>query len=211
MDQRLVDGYKKFAATTLQETSDLLDQLATKGQKPHTMVISCADSRVQVDQILGCDPGDLFVIRNVANLVPKIDGIVHHNSMSAALEFAVKALKISNIVVMGHTGCGGIASVVDNKVDDHEFIGLWMQSLRHWVEDHKTDFPIDPAARKTMLEKAAIHFSLENLKQYPFICDQIEAGSLTLTGLLFDIKTGDVSAVQSTGVGSYTLVSLKDL
>lgn len=211
MDSRILEGYKRFCENDFNANRDLYEQLATQGQTPHTMVIACSDSRVQVDKILNANPGDLFVVRNVAAMVPPCEIDTGYHGTSAAIEFAVTALKVDNIAVIGHAGCGGVASVVDSAIDDHTFIGHWMEPLRDWLAENDDLIAKDPASRKSMLERAAVYLSIRNLKTFPFVQEALANNAINLEGMLFNIKEGDLSRVDAADDGAYRLTSLKNI
>ncbi|WP_262691124.1 carbonic anhydrase [Kordiimonas aestuarii] len=208
IDQRLLNGYRTFREQAFERDRELYEDLATHGQTPHTLVIACSDSRVLVQQILTAGPGDLFVVRNVAAMVPpyETDGVYH--GTSAAIEFAVTALEVDNIVVLGHAGCGGVASVVDRNVPEDSFVGRWMRPLQEWQKKYDDLTAADPGTRKRLLERAAIYLSMQNLKSFPFVADRVKAGKLSLQGLLFDIHTGDLSEVVAKHDTAFTLRSV---
>lgn len=195
IDERLLTGYRTFREEAFERDRALYEELASQGQTPHTLVIACSDSRVLPQQILTAGPGDLFVVRNVAAMVPPYEKDEGHHGTSAAIEFAVTVLEVSNVVVMGHAGCGGVASVVDRNMPADSFVGQWMRPLHQWMESYGHITAEDPATRKRLLERAAIHLSIQNLKSFPFVAERVSAGKLALKGLLFDIHTGDLSEV----------------
>ncbi|TNE62832.1 MAG: carbonic anhydrase [Alphaproteobacteria bacterium] len=195
IDERLREGYRQFRNVIFEEDRQIYEDLADFGQTPHTLVITCSDSRVIVQQILNAGPGDLFVVRNVAAMVPPHETDGGYHGTSAAIEFAVTVLQVDNVVVMGHAGCGGVANVVDHALPENSFVGRWMRPLQDWVKAHGDGIPEDPAIRKRVLERAAVHLSIENLKSFPFVAERVEAGKLRLSGLLFDIKNGDLVEV----------------
>src|SRR5881628_1211478 len=177
--QRLIDGYGAFTAGRLQSEQHRYRELAERGQTPEIMVIGCCDSRVSPEVIFDAGPGELFVVRNVANLVPvyQPDGGAH--GVSAALEYAVSVLRVKHIVVLGHAQCGGIRAFIDNidPLSPGDFIGRWMAMFIKPGEqvgqrDHETmaDFTV-------RIEKAAVFRSLENLMTFPFVRSHVE-GSL---------------------------------
>src|SRR5476649_1959541 len=177
--QRLIDGYNAFAAGRLQKEQDRFRELAEAGQTPQVMVIGCCDSRVSPEVIFDAGPGELFVVRNVANIVPPYapDGQAH--GVSAALEYAVQVLRVKHIVVLGHAQCGGIRAFIDNSapLTPGDFIGKWMSMFikpgeKVGQREHETmaDFT-------TRIEKAAVFRSLENLMTFPLVRTQVERGA----------------------------------
>jgi len=192
----LVQRYHGWKATTHAENRAWYRRLAAEGQRPRAMVISCCDSRVHVTSIFGADQGEFFVHRNIANLVPPHapDGDLH--GTSAAVEFAVKSLKVAHIVVMGHSGCGGVqgchdmcAGTAPELEEKTSYVGRWMDLLRP-AYGRVAELPAD--ARVAALEREAVLVSLENLMTFPFVRAAVEAGELAVHGLWHDIGEGDL-------------------
>lgn len=192
---RLLDGYRAFMANRYAAESGRYKVLADTGQKPKTMVIACCDSRAAPETIFDCGPGELFVVRNVANLVPpyKPDGEYH--GTSAALEFAIQSLKVENIIVLGHGRCGGIAASLNA---DHEplspgdFIGQWMKLVQPAAEMIASNTLLTASERQRAMERVSIRFSLQNLRTFPCVNILEGKGKLTLHGAWFDISTGEL-------------------
>lgn len=191
----MVQRYQGWKATTYAENQAWYRRLADEGQRPRAMVISCCDSRVHVTAIFGADQGEFFIHRNIANLVPpyEIDGGQH--GTSAAVEYAVTALKVSHLVIMGHSQCGGVAGCHDMCMGEapaleekSSFVGRWMDILRPGFE--KIKGIADETERKRALEKQAVLTSLENLMTFPFVKEAVESGQLSLHGLWNDIGAG---------------------
>lgn len=189
---RLLDGYRAFATTRLPTEQSRYRELSERGQSPEVMVIGCCDSRVSPEVIFDVGPGELFVVRNVANLVPvyQPDGGAH--GVSAALEYAVTVLRIKHIVVLGHAQCGGIRAFVEKSapLSPGDFIGRWMSMFvkpGEIVEQRSHETMQDFVTR---IEKAAIFRSLENLMTFPFVRGRVEAGELELHGAYFGVAGG---------------------
>jgi len=189
-------GYLTFRDGYFEENRNLFEALAAKGQSPQVMIISCCDSRVEPSLIFGAEPGDLFVVRNVANLVPPYEPDSHYHGTSAALEFAITSLKVRHIIILGHEQCGGINALLSGAVDSEtSFIGKWMsvaEEARQIVQKTHPDLP--ESQQQRALEHRSIVRSLQNLRQFPFISEAIDAGVLWLHGWHFDIGTGDLLA-----------------
>ena len=189
----LLSGYKRFRTTRYREEAQRYTELAA-GQSPQTMIIACADSRVDPATIFGAAPGELFVVRNVANLVPPFEdtpGDLH--GTSAALEFAVCQLGVSDIVVLGHGGCGGVSASLATAENRSvgQFIGPWVELLSAQRDRILADGGLtDQAERQTALEYGGICQSLDNLRTFDFVSDAIAAGALTLHGAWFSIGNG---------------------
>ena len=198
--KRLLDGYAEFRATTYAENQGLYRELAEHGQSPHTMVIACCDSRVDPSVIFDAAPGTLFVVRNVANLVPPYEPHGDYHGTSAALEFAVVGLGVTSIVVLGHAQCGGVRAFFRGTYDyaaSDLFIGKWMsimKAARGIALSHRGDQ--DPASAQRALEQAAIAISLDNLRSFPFVNERLRTGKLSLHGAYFDIGDGLLYAYQ---------------
>ena len=193
----LIDGYRNFTSARLPTEQTRYRELAERGQSPQVMVIGCCDSRVSPEVIFDAGPGELFVVRNVANLVPvyQPDGGAH--GVSAALEFAVQVLKIRHVVVLGHAQCGGIRAFVDNAapLSPGDFIGRWMSMF---VKPGETVEQRDHETRTefvTRIEKAAVFRSLENLMTFPFVRQVVERGDMALHGAYFGVAEGSLSVL----------------
>ena len=184
----LLAGYRRFRTEHWPEAKAEYEALAA-GQTPHTLIVACSDSRADPALIFDAAPGQLFVVRNVANLVPPYqpDGQLH--GVSAALEFGVKALKVRRIVVMGHAHCGGVAAMRNGAPDDvQDFVAPWIEQgtpvVRHVAET------VDPADVEQASEEAIVRLSIRNLRTFPWIAEREAAGALELTGLHFGIAEG---------------------
>src|SRR5260221_6543023 len=195
--QQLLRGYRTFTSQRLPTEQSRYRELSERGQSPEVMVIGCCDSRVSPEVIFDAGPGELFVVRNVANLVPVYapDGGAH--GVSAALEYAVRALHVKHIVVLGKAQCGGIRSFVDNiaPLSPGDFIGRWMSMFikpgeKVGKRDHETmaDFT-------TRIEKAAVFRSLENLMTFPFVQAPAERDELHLHGAYFGVAEGSLAVL----------------
>jgi carbonic anhydrase len=190
----LLDGYRTFRAQRLPTEQSRYRDLSVRGQAPETMVIGCCDSRVSPEVIFDAGPGELFVVRNVANLVPVYAPDSGAHGVSAALEYAVNVLKVKHIVVLGHAQCGGIRAFIDKAapLSPGDFIGKWMAMFVKPGEiveqrDHESmhDFTV-------RIEKAAVFRSLENLGTFPFVTARIRSGELQLHGAYFGVAEGSL-------------------
>lgn len=186
--EKLISGYKNFSKNFVKENKDLLNELATAGQSPKTVVVSCCDSRVEPAFILDCKPGDLFVIRNVANIVPPCENDNMHHGTSAGLEFAVKSLGVENIIILGHSNCGGIKALLNNNIEEEScdsFINSWLKQLKNIKKG------IDPNKEKNKvyceLEKKGILNSLKNLRSFDWIKKREDLGDISLHGWYYDL------------------------
>lgn len=201
--EKLKKGFQEFRKYYFEDNPELYRQLTEEGQSPTAIVIACCDSRVHPAHVMDTDPGDIFVVRNVANLVPSYvdDGKTH--GTSAAIEFAVKHLKVPHVIIMGHSHCGGIRALMegDHQGKSHNFIDPWMAIMataRQRIEYEHEDKTLDQ--RCHLCEQAAIKVSLENLFTFPFVARAVDAGKLKIHGWYFDIAEGNLMELdQKTG------------
>jgi carbonic anhydrase len=193
--QRLIDGYREFVAGRLPLERSRFEKLAESGQQPEVMVIGCCDSRVSPEVIFDAHPGELFVVRNVANLVPPYSPTGFTHGVSAALEFAVVGLKVKYIVVMGHSHCGGVRAFADHRDSPTpgDFIDSWMSLIKPAAKS--LDTGADPGSPDYLrrLERASIVTTLDNLMTFPWIKSRTETGELQLLGAYFDVASGFLS------------------
>lgn len=198
--QELVAGYRTFATQRLPTEQSRYRELSERGQSPEVMVIGCCDSRVSPEVIFDAGPGELFVVRNVANLVPPYapDGAAH--GVSAALEFAVQVLRVKHIVVLGHAQCGGIKALVQDSapLSPGDFIGKWMSLLEPTLEQNARRSNEDFQDFITRLEKKAVSTSLQNLMTFPCVQILAERGKLHLHGAYFGVARGSLSVLDQT-------------
>jgi carbonic anhydrase len=192
--QTLLEGYRTFRTQRLPTEQSRYRELSERGQSPEVMVIGCCDSRVSPEVIFDAKPGELFVVRNIANLVPVYapDGGTH--GVSAALEYAVQVLRVKHIVVLGHAQCGGIRAFIDKiaPLSPGDFIGKWMSMFikpGEIVEQRAHETMVDFATR---IEKAAVLRSLENLMTFPCVEILASRGKLTLHGAYFGVAEGSL-------------------
>jgi carbonic anhydrase len=195
---RLADGYRTFRANRLPTEQDRFRNLAESGQKPETMIIGCCDSRVSPEVIFDAAPGELFVTRNVANLVPPYTPDGSQRAVSAALEFAVQALKVKHIVVLGHARCGGIKAYAEQAqpLSPGDFIGRWMELIEPAAREAGPPRPGETEeAFLRRLEQAAIRHTLNNLMTFPCVKILVDRGRLALHGAYFGVATGMLSVL----------------
>ena len=198
----LIDGYRRFRANQSTATREQWQQLA-EGQSPRAVIIACSDSRADPATIFDADPGEIFVVRNVANLVPPFEANGGRHGVSAALEFAVTQLNVPEIVVMGHESCGGISAALTGRFHDAPageggFIHRWMSQI---------DAPAKEIARihgtgsdaQQLLEEAAIRQSMANLRTFPFVADREKRGELVVLGCHFSIRGGELWVLRRGG------------
>lgn len=190
----LIAGYRRFYTKYFTSGNELYQQLATEGQSPKTLVIACCDSRVDPSIVMDAGPGDLFVVRNVANLVPpcEFDHTTYHG-VSSALEFAVCMLNVENIIVMGHSKCAGIQALsCADTLKNTDFIGKWV-SISMAAREKCCESGVKSEELQATLEKESIILSLGNLLTFPWIKEKVEANTLKLHGWYFCIEEGALS------------------
>lgn len=186
--ERLIEGYQSFRAGDYSEQKALYEELGTHGQSPKVMLIACADSRVDPTDIFNAYPGQMFVARNVANIVPPLDETGGYHGTSAAIEYAVTVLKVEMIVVMGHESCGGVQGCLDGAGDDENagYVGKWV-SLINGVRDRVLAKGYDKEELSFQMELETVRESLNNLMTFPFVKEAVEKGDLALQGAYFSI------------------------
>lgn len=194
LPQQLLAGFSRFRESRNPGTESMFSRLFEEGQKPKFLIVGCCDSRVDPAIIFDCSPGELFVIRNVANLVPPNEARVGHHGTTAALEYGVCNLGVEHIVVLGHEHCGGIQTLMQGGVANHDsFIDDWMHlvdSARLSVEQDYADASLEE--RRRACEQRAILVSLGNLLTFPWIAKRVADGTLQLHGWYLDIKNGQL-------------------
>ncbi len=202
LPEYLVRRYSGWKATTFAENRGWYKRLADEGQRPRVMVISCCDSRVNVTAMFGADQGEFFIHRNVANLVPPFAPDGDHHGTSAAVEYAVRTLNVSDIIVFGHSGCGGVRGCYDmcsgaapELTESTSFVGRWMDILRPGYDSLADG---DTEDRVRALEKEAVLVSLRNLMTFPFVAEAIKDDRLSLHGLWNDISEGTIESFDNT-------------
>jgi carbonic anhydrase len=193
----LVQRYNGWKATTFSNNKIWYHKLAEDGQHPRAMIISCCDSRVHVTSIFGSDAGEFFIHRNIANLVPPFKKDQDYHGTSAAIEYAVKTLKIPHIIVLGHSTCGGVKSSFDyfsgnnpDLYEDSNFVASWLEILRPSFNKIPKELSLKNKIKS--LEKQTVLTSIENLLTFPFISDALKNETLSLHGLWHDIGSGEL-------------------
>jgi carbonic anhydrase len=192
----LLDGYANFRAGRYASEAERYRKLGEGAQKPRVMIIACCDSRAAPETIFDAGPGEMFVVRNVANLVPPYTPDGGHHATSAALEFAVMSLGVRHIVVMGHGRCGGIrAAVQDSLPLTHtDFIGSWMRAIKDVTRIVPRELGENAETHERHIERASIEHSLANLRTFPWIRMKENRKELSLHGVWFDIAMGELHA-----------------
>ena len=199
---RLVDGYRRFRDTGWTPHRERWASLRD-GQQPEVMIIACSDSRVDPTQIFDVDPGEMFVVRNVAALVPPFEPTPGHHGVSAALEFAVQVLKVKEIVVMGHGMCGGCKAALTKELHGTEpgeggFVADWIALLDEAREPVAAQFGTEGRTAEREMEQAAVKVSLDNLMTFPCIRRKVREGELRLRGAFFAISDGILHLMDET-------------
>ena len=185
----LVDGYRRFRARGYVEQKARFDRLASDGQAPPVMIISCCDSRVDPATVFDTVPGQVFALRNVANLVPPYETGGGQHGVSAAIEFGVLGLGVKHIVVLGHAQCGGIKAALEGGAPGLTFVTKWMEIIR---DTRNRVVEADHDDPQSALEHESIRVSLQNLRSFPFIAERETVGDLKLHGAFFAIADGDL-------------------
>lgn len=190
---RLIEGFKRFQETYFGDDNSLYASMK-EGQPAKIMMIACCDSRVDPAILTSCEPGDLFIVRNVANLVPPFTEDRDHHGTSAALDFAVNHLNVETIIVMGHANCGGINALWQGEASSgSHLIQSWLSVAKKAKETvEKTHGESTLSEQLCACEQTSIMVSLENLMSFPFIKQRVEAGQLRIHGWYFDVRTGQL-------------------
>jgi carbonic anhydrase len=190
----LIDRYKKWKSSEYLKNEVQLRKLASSGQSPSTMVISCCDSRIHATSIFGADEGEFFIHRNIANLVPIYSPDGENHGTSAAIEYAIKELKVQHLIILGHKDCGGIKNghhIHSNSANPkYEFINKWLSILLPAYNKIQKD--ISEQKQISQLEQESIKVSINNLFSFPFIKNAIDENSLSIHGLIHDIGSGNL-------------------
>ena len=200
----LAQRYKGWKATTHAESAAWYRRLAEEGQRPRVMVVACCDSRVHVTSIFGAESGEFFIHRNIAGLVPPHTDDGGQHGTSAAVEYAVTALEVTNLVVCAHSLCGGVkgchdmcAGAAPDLEEKTSFVGRWMDILRPGYESVKD--VADEDERLRALEKEAVRVSIHNLLTFPFVAERVADGRLSLHGMWVDIASGALEVLGPDG------------
>jgi carbonic anhydrase len=183
-------GFKSFQEEYFRGGRKLFDSLQT-GQNPKALVVACCDSRTDPFPLMRCDPGDIFVVRNIANIAPPYQPDESYHGVSAAVEYAVTALEVPDIIILGHSSCGGIHSLIEGKDSDtSQFVGKWISILKPARERALSEFGPDDPRVYPACEMAGILTSMENLLTFPFVAERVKQGKLRIHGWYFDMKAG---------------------
>lgn len=181
---KMLRGYRQFRQKYALGDNSIMQYLSHYGQTPKTMVVSCCDSRVDPALILQCDPGDLFVVRNVANIIPPFEKDIAHHGTSAALEFGITVLNVENLILLGHSQCGGIQALLkNNDSSQNDFISSWVSIIK--TDQNDCDDADEYA-------KLALHLSFQNCLSFPWIKERVIEKKLTIHLWYFDVKKGQI-------------------
>ena len=194
----LIAGYRRFRAHGWPERRQVFETLAAEGQRPAALVIACVDSRVDPAMIFDAGPGEMLIVRNVANLVPPYGPDHAYHGTSAALEFGVRVMEVRDVIVLGHGKCGGVRALLEGAPDNaRDFVASWM-SIAEPARQRTQHFPT-PEERQRQCEHEVIKTSLANLMTFPWIAERVAAGKLTLHGAWFAIHSGRLMTLQPDG------------
>lgn len=209
---RMMLGFRRFRERFFKEELTVFNRLSTSGQKPKTLMIACSDSRVDPAILFSVSPGEIFVVRNVANLVPPFESSGGFHGISACIEFAVVNLEVENIVVLGHRQCGGIRALFQpENVRAGGFVAQWMTIAEEAKRKVLAKWPNDDVESHCReCERESIVTSLENLRTFPFVVEAIEKRQLQLLGVYFDLEKGELLHYEDT-TDSFRDVTLKDI
>ncbi len=198
--QKILNGYQDFRNKYASGDASILKYLSYFGQEPEVMVVACCDSRVDPALILQCEPGDLFVVRNVANIIPPYEKDAGHHGTSAALEFGINFLKVKHLILFGHSQCGGIQALLNNKNNlnspesTNDFINNWVSIIKkHPRPSHLSNPDDGPTAQEIdQCAKLALNESYQNCLGFPWIREKIKLGELIVHRWFFEIETGQI-------------------
>ncbi len=182
---KILQGYQTFRKKYALDDQSVMQHLSDQGQQPKVMVVACCDSRVDPALILQCDPGDLFVVRNVANIIPPFEKDEAHHGTSAALEFGIRFLEVEELILFGHSQCGGIQALLNHSANGNDFIHNWVSLIK---KNHTDSQDADEYA------KSALHQSYQNCLTFPWLVDKVNEKKLTIRLWFFDIKRGEIFA-----------------
>lgn len=191
--ERLIEGFRRFRRTYFEEHRARFERLAERRQHPRYAVVTCSDSRIDTTRIFDAIPGEIFLIRNIANLVPPYRPDERQHSTSAAIEYAVRILKVGQFVVLGHAGCGGIRALLDPPAQATDFVASWLEiaaPARQRVLARGDE--IEPGQRQRTCELEVLRDSLDNALSFPWVAERVEDGSLLVDALYLDLEQGEL-------------------
>lgn len=191
--ERLIEGFRRFRSSYFEQHRARFERLAERRQHPRYAVVTCSDSRIDTTRIFDAIPGEIFLVRNVANLVPAYRPDDRQHSTSAAIEYAVRFLKVGQFVILGHAGCGGIRALLEPPAEGTDFLASWLEiagPTRERILETTRDMP--PPQRQRRCELEALKDSLENALTFPWIADRVEDGSLQVDAMYLDLEQGEL-------------------
>ena len=188
--ERLIEGFKRFRADYFEANRARFERLAGRPQHPRYAIVTCCDSRIDTTRVFDALPGEVFLIRNIANLVPPYEPDQAHHSTSAAIEYAVRVLKVGQFVVLGHAGCGGIQALLGPPAPPTDFINLWLEMAASARDRTLSKEGLSKEERQRYCELEALKSSLGNLLTFPWLKARIEDGSLQVDALYLDLERG---------------------
>lgn len=194
--EKFIAGYRQFRDTYFRDNKAFIEELMQKGQSPKALMIACSDSRIDPSLKFGVEPGEMFIVRNVANLVPPFEPDGNAHGTSAALEFAVRVLKVEHVIIMGHARCGGIRALM-NQPQAGDFVGAWMKTAS-LARERALQITSTPAAAQRCCEHEAVKISLDNLLTFPWVKEAVDAGAVQTHGWYFDLETATLSILNKT-------------
>ena len=207
--EKLVKGIHSFQKDYFAKHQELFEQLSTAGQKPETLFVTCSDSRVVPNLITNSNPGDLFIVRNIGNVIPRPD---LPGGTAAALQYAVEVLEVENIIVCGHTQCGAMDAILNpEKTAKLKYVHRWVsqtEELRGVIESRYSH--LSPEARLTAAVAENVLMQIEHLREYSFVSERLDAGTLHVLGWVFELATGEVYDYDP-NLGEFTSVSKRDM
>jgi carbonic anhydrase len=188
--ERLIEGFNRFQANYFEANRGRFERLAGRPQHPRYAIVTCCDSRIDTTRVFDAVPGEVFLVRNIANLVPPYEPDAHHHSTSAAIEYAVRILKVGQFVVLGHAGCGGIQALLNPPAPPTDFINLWLEMASPARDRALSQEGLSAEERQRYCELEALKSSLANLRTFPWLKARIEDGSLQIDALYLDLERG---------------------
>jgi carbonic anhydrase len=190
--ERLIEGFKRFRADYFEANRARFERLAGRPQHPRYAIVTCCDSRIDTTRVFDAIPGEVFLIRNIAALVPPYEPDQRHHSTSAAIEYAVRILKVGQFVVMGHAGCGGIRALLDPPTPPTDFINLWLEIAGPARDRTMSQENLSTEERQRYCELQALRSSITNLLRFPWLREHIEDGTLQVDALYLDLERGEL-------------------
>jgi len=197
--ERLIEGFQRFRADYFEANRARFERLAGRPQHPRYAIVTCCDSRIDTTRVFDALPGEVFLIRNIANLVPPYEPDQHHHSTSAAIEYAVRILKVGQFVVLGHAGCGGIQALLEPPAPPTDFINLWLEMAASARDRTLSKEGLSKEERQRDCELEALKSSWNNLLSFPWLRARVEDGSLQVDALYLDLERGSLLLYDRSG------------